>query len=60
MALEQHPPEVRGLTLAEQVHPGLDPDLAAAIDQLGELLVAQAAEDAQGAELVDAYQIVAR
>ena len=59
-AVDQHPPEVGVLALAEQLDAGLDRDLGAALDQLGELVVGQAVEDAQRAELVDAHQIVAR
>jgi hypothetical protein len=44
----------------EQLDPGLDRDLGAALDQLGELVVAEAVEEAERAELVDAHQIVAR
>ena len=59
-AVDQHPPEVRVLALAEQLDPGLDPHLGAAREQLGELVVGQAVEDAQRAQVVDAHQIVAR
>jgi hypothetical protein len=59
-ALDEQPPEVRVLPLAEQVDPGLDADLGAALDQLGQLRVGQAVEDGQGAELVGAHQMVAR
>ena len=58
--VDEHPPVVGGLALVEQLDPGLDADLGAALDQLGELLVAQTVEDAERAELVDAHQIVAR
>jgi hypothetical protein len=58
--VDQHPPEVRVLTLVKQFDPGLDANLGAALDQFSELLVGQAVEDAQRAELVDAHQIVAR
>jgi hypothetical protein len=58
--LDEHPPEVRVLTLAEQIDPGLDTNLGTALDQLRELLVGQAVEDGQRAELVDTHQIVAR
>ncbi len=39
---------------------GHDRDLGAAGDQLAELLVGQAVEDAQGPEFGDLHQIVAR
>jgi len=58
--VDQHPPEIRVLTFAEQIDPGLDANFGAALDQLGELIVGQAVEDAQRAGLVDAHQIVAR
>ena len=48
------------LALAEEVDPGLDGHLGAARDQLRELLVGQAVEEAQRAQVVDAHQIVAR
>jgi hypothetical protein len=48
------------LALAEQLDPGLDADLGAAIDQLGQLLVGQAVEDGQGPQVVEAHQTVAR
>jgi hypothetical protein len=57
---DQHPPEVGVLALAEQVDAGLDADLGPALGQLAELVVGQAVEDGQRAELVDAHQIVAR
>ena len=59
-AVDEHPPEVGVLALAEQLDAGLDRDLGAALDQLGELLVGQAVEEAERAEVVDAHQIVAR
>ena len=40
--------------------PGSMRNLGTAVDQLSELLVGQALEDAQRAEVVDAHQIVAR
>ena len=59
-AVDEQPPEVRALSLAEQVDPGLDRYLGTALDQLGELVVAEAVEEAERAELVGAHQIVAR
>ena len=58
--VDQQPPEVGVLALAEQVDPGLDADLGAARGQLGQLAVAEAVEDGQRAEIVGAHQIVAR
>jgi hypothetical protein len=58
--VEEHPPEVGVLALAEQVGSGLDANLGTALDQFSELIVGQAVEDAQRAELLDAHQIVAR
>ena len=58
--VDEHPPEVGVLALVEQLDPGLDRDLGAALDQLGELVVGEAVEEAERAELVDAHQIVAR
>jgi len=52
-AVDEQPPVVRVLTLAEQLDPGLDANFATALDQFSELLVAQAIEDAQRAELLD-------
>jgi hypothetical protein len=57
---DQQPPEVGVLALPEQDDPGLDADLGAALDQLAELLVGQAVEDAQRAEVGGAHQVVAR
>ena len=59
-AVDEQPPEVGALSLAEQVDPGLDRDLGPALDQLAELVVAEAVKEAERAELVDAHQIVAR
>ena len=42
------------LALAEQLRPGLDADLGAARHQLRELLVGQAVEQAESADLIDA------
>jgi hypothetical protein len=42
--VDQYPPEVRVLTLAEQLDPGLDANFGAALDQLSELLVGQASK----------------
>jgi hypothetical protein len=58
--VDEQPPEVRALSLVEQLDPGLDLHLGPALDQLGELVVAEAVEEAERTELVDAHQIVAR
>ena len=47
---DEHPPEVRVLALAEQLDAGLDADLGAALDQLRELVVGQAVEEAERRE----------
>jgi hypothetical protein len=44
----------------KQIHAGLNANLSSALDQIGELIVCQALEDAQRAELIGAHQIVAR
>jgi hypothetical protein len=59
-AVDEQPPVVRVLALVEQVDAGLDADFGTARDQLGELIVGQAVEDAERAELVDPHQMVAR
>ena len=53
--VDQHPPGVRGLTLAEQIGTRLDPDLGATRGQLRELAVGQAVEQADSAEIVGAH-----
>src|SRR5437016_3355112 len=58
--LDEHPPEVRVLALVEEIDPGLDGYLRTTLDQLRELVVRHAFEDAERAQLVDAHQIVAR
>jgi hypothetical protein len=58
--LDQDPPEVRVLALAEETDPGLDGYLRTTLDQLRELAVRHAFEDAERAQLLDAHQIVAR
>jgi hypothetical protein len=57
---DEHPPEVCVLTLMEQLSPGLEQDLGAALDEGSQLLVAQAIEQAQGTELIGMHQIVAK
>jgi hypothetical protein len=58
--VDEQPPEVRALALAEQIDPRFDANFGTALDQFSQLIVAQAFEDAERAELVDAHQIVAR
>jgi len=48
------------LTLAEQFQSGLNADLGAALNQLRQLLVGQAVEQAKRAQLFDVHQIVPR
>ena len=48
------------LALVEEIDPGLDGYLRTTLDQLRELVVRHAFEDAERAQLVDAHQIVAR
>ena len=50
--VNEHPPEVRVLTLAEQIDAGLDADLGTALGQFRELIVGQAAEQADSSKLV--------
>ena len=45
--VDQHPPEVRILTLIEQIDARLDANLRTVIDQIAELIICQALEDAQ-------------
>ena len=58
--LDEHPPEVSVLALAEQIDAGLDANLGTALDQLRELAVSQAVEEAEGSKLAGAHHIVAR
>ena len=58
--VDEHPPEVRALTLNEQVGAGLDTDLGTALHQLRELIVGQAVQEADRAKLAGAHQAVAR
>ena len=58
--VDQQPPVVGVLALMEQLDPGLDGELGPALDQLGQLVVAEAVEDAERAELLGPHQIVAR
>jgi len=57
--INEHPPEVRVLPLPEQVDAGLDAHLGTAVSQFRELLVGQAAEQADSAKVVGAHHIVA-
>ena len=59
-AVHEDPPEVGVLARSEQIDPGLYADLRAALEQLAELLVRQAVEDAERAKVVEAHQVVAR
>ena len=58
--VDEHPPEVSVLTLAEQFQSGLNADLGAALNQLRELLVGQAVEQVKRAQFFDVHQIVPR
>ena len=51
--VDEHPPEVRMLALVEQIDAGLDGNLSAALDQIGELIICQAVEDAQRAKIIE-------
>ncbi len=55
--VNEHPSVVRELTLAEQVHAGLEADLGAARDQIGELVTGQALEEADTAKIVNEHQV---
>jgi hypothetical protein len=57
--LNEHPPEVRVLTFAEQIDAGLDVNLGTALGQFRELIVGQATEQADSSKLVGAHHIVA-
>ena len=56
-AVEQDPPVVRVLALAEQLGAGLDPDLGTARDQVGELIVGQPAKHLEDTELTGMHQV---
>jgi len=58
--VEEHPPKVRVLTLAEQLDAGLDTNYRAVPGQLRQLVAGQAVEEAERAKLAGAHQIVAR
>ena len=61
LSLDQDPPVVGMVAFAEQVDSWLEGDLVASRrSNCVELVVAQALEDRQRAQLVDAHQIVAR
>ena len=59
-ALEQDPPAVRGVTFVEQDLVRDELVLLAGLEQLGQLWIGQPGEDRQGAEVLEAHQIVAR
>jgi hypothetical protein len=56
--IDERPPEVRGLALAEQIDAGFDPDLRAGLSQLGELLVRQTVEEAEHPKIIDSHRSV--
>ena len=57
--VNEHPPEIRVLTLTEQIDAGLDANLGTALGQFRELIVGQAAQQAESSKLVGAHHIVA-
>jgi hypothetical protein len=57
--VDEHPPEVRLLTLMEQLDAGLDANLGTALGQFRELIVGQAAEQADRAQVLAAHHIIA-
>ena len=59
-AIDEHPPEVRGLALPEHLDAGLDLHLDTVGDQIGKLIIGKAVKYAQGAKIVNTHQIVAR
>jgi hypothetical protein len=52
-AVQKHPPEVRRLAFSEQFDTGLDSNLLAPCDQLGQLIVGKAREQAERSKLID-------
>jgi len=58
--VDEHPPEVGRLALAEQVDIRLDAQLRSGTDQFPELDVRQAVEEAETAYVVELHQIVVR
>ena len=58
--VEQHPPEVGGVALAEEHIAVRESHLIAGSDQFEQLLVAEPVEQEDGAQVVDVHQIVAR
>ena len=57
--VEQYPPVIRVLALAEQLDAGLDANLGTALSQLRQLGAGQAVKDAERAKLVGVHQIMA-
>ena len=57
--VDEQPPEVRLLTLMEQLDAGLDANLGTALGQFRELIVGHAVEQADSAQLVAAHHIIA-
>src|SRR5262249_31434647 len=56
--VEESPPVIRVLALAEQLDAGLDANLGAALGQLRQLVAGQAVKDAERAKLVGVHQIM--
>jgi hypothetical protein len=59
-AFDQQPPKVCMISLVKEIDTWLNGNFSSALDQIGELIICQAVEDAQRAELISAHQIVAR
>src|SRR5882672_3767891 len=58
--VNEHPPEVRVLTFSEQIDASLDLDLGTTLSQFRELIVCQAAEQADSPKFVGPHHIAAR
>jgi hypothetical protein len=56
-AVNEYPPVIRVLALAEQLDAGLDANLGTALHQLRQLVVGQAVEDAERTKLLGAHQM---
>jgi hypothetical protein len=48
------------ISLVKEIDTWLNGNFSSALDQIGELIICQAGEDAQRAELIGVHQIVAR
>jgi hypothetical protein len=59
-AVHEDPPEIGGLTLSKQLLARDEPHLSAHRDQLEQLVVVHALEQAERAKIVDVHHIVAR